>query len=118
MTQGFKSNGKTRTRLELNCTKLDVKDLLKNMIVQLGIYHFHVRQYQWINWARKIDLVMSDPEICRIFCTDVGAALDVCASENDNYRVDNHAVICIFFAITNWRRLYYQNYNKWYRMRQ
>ena len=82
------------------------------MIIQLGIFRIHVGQYQWVNWARKLDLVMFNPELCRVFCTDFGVTLDLYASEKDNDSVDNHAVICIFNVLTNWRQVRYHNKNK------
>ena len=54
-------------------------------------------------------MITSDPETCRVFCTDFGSAVVLSASEQDNSSVDNHAVICIFFVITNWRRVRYLN---------
>ena len=73
--QGFKSNGTSRTQLELSRTKLAVKDVLKKMIMQLGICRLHVGQYQWINHARRLDLIMSNPDVSRVICTDFGALL-------------------------------------------
>ena len=110
--QGFKSNRTRQTQLELSCTKLAVKDVLKKMIVQLGICRLHVGQYQWINHARKPNLVMSNPDVSCVICTDFGATLDLHASEKDNSSVDNHAVICIFFVLSDWRKVRYFNEHK------
>ena len=99
--QGFKSNGTSRTQLEFSRTKLAVKDVLKNMIIQLGICRLHVGQSQWINHVRRLDLIMSNPDVSRVICTDFGATLDLHACETDNSSVDNHAVICIFFVLTD-----------------
>ena len=101
--QEFKSNGTSHTHLELNRKNLTVKEILKKMTIQLGMCRLHVRQYQWINWARKLDLVMSNPELCRVLCTNFGATLDLCTSEKYNCSVENHAIICIFFVLTHWR---------------
>ena len=40
--------------------------------------------------------------------TDFGATLDLCASKKDNCSVDNHAILCIFFVLTNWRKVKYK----------
>ena len=39
--------------------------------------------------------------------TDFGASLDLCAAEKDNSSVNNHAVVCIFFVLLNWRKVNY-----------
>ena len=51
---------------------------------------------------------MSDADKHRVICTDFGATLDLCASEKDNCSVDNHAVLCIFFVLSNWRKVKYK----------
>ena len=50
---------------------------------------------------------MSDPDWCQIICTSFDAILDLCAAEKDNSSINNHAVIRIFFVLTNWRNVRY-----------
>ena len=103
-----------------------MKDVLRKMIMQLEICCLHVGQYQWINHAQRLDLIMSNPDVSCVICTDFGATLDLHACEKDNISVDNHAVICILFVLTDWRRVRYfiedkrvwdetivNNYDKW-----
>ena len=33
--------------------------------------------------------------------------LDLCAVEKDNISVNNHTVVCIFFVLSNWRKVNY-----------
>jgi hypothetical protein len=58
---------------------------------------------------RKIDLLMSNGDICRVICTDFSATLDLGASEIDNSSVNNHAVIAIFLVNRDWRKAKYKN---------
>eukprot|EP00957_Ditylum_brightwellii_P039044 2950912-Ditylum_brightwellii.AAC.1 len=51
---------------------------------------------------------MSHADTHRVFCTYFGATLDLRASETDNCSVDNHAILCIFFVLTNWREVQYE----------
>ena len=44
---------------------------------------------------------MSDAETTHVICSDFGATLDLGADEKDNCSIDNHAVINIFFVISN-----------------
>ena len=63
---------------------------------------------------KNIDLVMSKPDTHRVLCTDFGATPDLFASEKDNSSVNNHAVLCIFFVLSNWRNVKYKKQeNKW-----
>ena len=52
---------------------------------------------------------MSDADITRVILTDFGATLDLRAAETDNSSADNHAVNCIMFVLTNWRKVTYYN---------
>jgi hypothetical protein len=54
---------------------------------------------------RSIDLIMSDPNIHRVICTDFGATLDLMAAEKDNCSINNHAVICICLVSYDWRKV-------------
>jgi hypothetical protein len=99
--QGLKKDGKVNTQLELTRTQLPVEEVMVKLLAQLVIYRSHVGRYRWINHCRKLDYIMSDPDRFRIICTDFGATLDLCAAEKDNSSVNSHAVICIFFILTN-----------------
>ena len=103
------SNGKQNTQLELSLGKLPVNIVMKKLMDQLVICRKHVGEMRWINFTRKLDLTMSNPEVCRVICTDFGATLDLHASEKDNSSIDNHAVICIFFVAHKWRRVTFKN---------
>ena len=50
---------------------------------------------------------MHDPNTTRTIMTDFGATLDLYAAEKDNSSVNNHAVVCIFFVLSNWRKVNY-----------
>ena len=102
--QGMK-NGKQNTQLELSLTQLPVNLVMKKMIGQLVKCRRHVGEMRWINCNRKVDIAMSNANTTRVICTDFGATLDLSASEKDNSSVDNHAVICIFFVIYDWRNV-------------
>ena len=52
---------------------------------------------------------MSNPDTTKLFFTDFGATLDLSAMETGNSSVDNHAVICVFFVLTNWRPVKFYN---------
>ena len=82
---------------------------MKRMQSQFEICKLHQAEYKWNNHARQLDLTMSDPATTRIICTDFEATLDVRAVKKDNCFVDNHAVICIFFVIHNWREVEFIN---------
>lgn len=69
------------------------------LIKSLEQHEKHVGQYQWINYATKLDLITSDRTITRIILTGFGATLDLSAAEKDNSCVlDNHSIICIFLC--------------------
>ena len=55
---------------------------------------------------------MSNPDVSCVICTNFGATLDLHACEKDNSSVDNHAVICIFFVLSDWRKVRYFNEDK------
>ena len=99
--QGFKKNGQQNTQLELGLSKCAVKDVVIKLVKSLEINRLHQAEYEWRNWMRKIDLTNSHPDIHRIIYTDFGATLDLSAIEKDNCSVNNHAVVCILFVVTN-----------------
>jgi len=103
--QGVKKNGQANTQLELSRTIVPVNEAMDKMMKQLVTCIQHVGEYRWRNHIKKLDLTMSNPLHTRVICTDFGATLDLSAIEKDNSSVDNHAVICIFFVLTNWRRV-------------
>ena len=51
----------------------------------------------------RLDLMMSDPDRHGVTRNDFGATLDLGAVEKGNRSVDNHAVMCIFFVVSDWR---------------
>jgi hypothetical protein len=104
-----KNTGKQNTQLELGLSTLSVANVVKKMVTQLDICRIHQYEYEWRNQMRNRDLIMSHPDLHRVLFTDFGATLDLCAAEKDNSSVNNHAVICIFFVITNWRHVTYKN---------
>lgn len=106
--QGKNKQGKQNTQLELGNTVLPVREVVSRLITKLNVLRQHQAQYEWRNHMRKLDLVMGDPDVHRAICTDFGATLDLGAMEKDNSSVNNHAVICIFFVLTNWRRVKFQ----------
>ena len=55
---------------------------------------------------------MSDDETTRVYCTDFGATLDLMSSEKDNLSINNHAVICIFMVVHNWRTVKFKRKGK------
>ena len=52
---------------------------------------------------------MSHPDKHRVICTGFGATLDLGSVEKGNCSVDNHAVMCIFFVVSNWREVKFTN---------
>eukprot|EP00957_Ditylum_brightwellii_P192632 14667088-Ditylum_brightwellii.AAC.1 len=53
-------------------------------------------------------MTMSNAEKHHALCTNFGSTLDLFASEKDNSSVDNHAALCIFFVLSNWRNVKYK----------
>ena len=60
----------------------------------------------------KLDMFMPNSNTTRAIFTDLGVTLDLKATETDNSIIDNHAVICIFFVLTNWRPVDFYNTSK------
>ena len=83
-----------------------MKTILQKFIDQLAIVRVHQVQYKWVNHGRKLDFTMSN-NVTQVRATDFGATLNLRASETDNYSVDNHAVICILFVLSDWRVVKY-----------
>ena len=111
--QGTK-NGKQNTQLELGQRRYKVREIISKMVTKLNQCRLHQAEYEWRGWMKKIDFVMSNSDHHRVICTDFGATLDLFASEKDNSSVNNHAVLCIFFVLYNWRRVkYMKNENEW-----
>ena len=106
--QGTK-NGKQNTQLELGSNRYKVCEVLHKVMKQLrNANRPHQAQYEWKGWMRKIDMLMSHPYQHRIICTNFGATLDLFAMEKDNSSVNNHAVLCIYFVLTNRRKVSYE----------
>ena len=57
---------------------------------------------------RQIDMQMINHDKHHIICTDFGATLDLAVAEKDNCSVDNHAVLAIYFVLSNWRTVKYK----------
>ena len=109
--QGNKRDGTPNTQLEVSISNREVRDIVSKLRKQLQVCRHHQVNYQWRNTMRNIDCTMSDPEKDRIICTDFGATLDLRGAEADNCSVDNHAVVCIFFVLMNWRKVQYKRKN-------
>ena len=102
--QGSK-NGKQNTQLELGKRRYKVHVILSKLIDQLEKCRLHQAQYEWRGWMKNIDLTMSKPNIHQALCTDFGVMLDLFGLEKENSSVDNHAFLCIFFVLSNWRNV-------------
>ena len=63
---------------------------------------------EWSNWQRKLDVKESNKNT-RVILTDFSASLDLRARMTDNCSVDNHAVLDIFFCLSNFRQVQLQN---------
>ena len=107
--QGKTKSGNLRTQLELTRSVLPVEVVLAKLVEQAEVCRLHQAQYQWINHARKLDFVMSNSSNTRVTATDFGAMLSLYASKKDNCSVDNHAVVCIFFVLSDWRVVQYKS---------
>ena len=107
--QGKKKNGEPNTQLELSHTMLPVNEVFEKMINHFEVCRQHVGEKEWKSHVKKIDSIMSHPDKTRVICTDFGATLDLRAKETDNSSVDNHAVVCIFFVLTEWRTVEFLN---------
>ena len=98
--QGYKS-GKQNTQLEVQNRQCKVEDVLDKLVASLDVCRKHQTQYEWKNWMRRLDMEMSSADTHRVICTDFGATLDLSAAEKDNCSVDNHAVLAIYFVLSN-----------------
>ena len=101
-------NGKKNTQLEVQNRRYKVNEVIKKLEDSLQICRKHQAAYEWKTWMRQIDMQMSNPDKHRIICTDFGATLDLAAAEKDNCSVDNHAVLAIYFVLSNWRAVKYE----------
>lgn len=99
------SNGKQNTQLELGLHHEPVKVVVEKLKQQLEILIRHKTEHRWKAHSLKLDTVMSNSLTTRVFETDFGATLDLDAAKKDNCSVANHAVFCIFFVISNWRKV-------------
>ena len=106
--QGIKKNGTQNTQLEVSLSILPVSEIVEKLHNQLEICREHMAEYEWKNTMRKIDCTMGNPNQHRVICTDFGATLDLRGAETDNCSVNNHAVVCIFYVLTNWRSVKYK----------
>jgi len=102
------SNGKQNTQLEVQNRRYKVPEVLKKFVDALDKCRAHQASYEWKNWMRKLDMEMGDADMHRVICTDFGATLDLSAAEKDNCSVDNHAVLAIYFVLSNWRTVKYK----------
>ena len=59
---------------------------------------------EWSNWQRKLDVKESNKNT-RVILTDFSASLDLRARITDNCSVDNHAVLNIFFCLSNFQQV-------------
>ena len=105
--QGFTS-GKQNTQLEVQNRQCKVKDVIDKLVASLDVCCKHQTQYEWKNWMRRLDMEMSSADTHRVICTDFGATLDLSAAKKDNCSVDNHAVLAIYFVLSNWRMVKYK----------
>ena len=75
---------------------------------------------------KKLDIVISNANKCRVLVIDFGKTLDLFALEKDNSSIDNNSIIYIFFIIKNQGKVFFinstigavnkiivNNYNKW-----
>ena len=99
--EGLKKDGKANAQLELTRTQIPVEEVMVKLLAQLVQCRLHAGRYQRTNYCRKLDYTMSHPDHVRIICTIFCATLALCAAEKDNSSVHNHAIICIFFVLTN-----------------
>ena len=85
-----------------------MKEVLQKFVDAINVCQKHQAEYEWKGWMRKIDMTMCNPDKHRVICIDFGATLDLCAAELDNCSVNNHAVVCILFVLSNWRKVKYK----------
>ena len=105
--QGF-SNGKQNTQLEVGTRCYQVTEVLQKLTDTLNVCCTHQASYKWKGWMQKVDMVMSNADKHCVICTDFRATLDLCASKKYKCSFDNHAILCIFFVLTNWRKVKYK----------
>lgn len=103
--------GQGNSQRELTEKHLKLKDVIKNMCDKLAECREHVAEYEWINHCRKLHLTMSNPNKVRCILTDFAATPNLRAAKADNCSVDNHAVLCVMYAVHNWRVVKYKNKN-------
>ena len=82
---------------------MPVKEVVQKLTLQLNTMRVHIAQYEWRNQMIRRDHTMSNSDMHCILFTDFGATLDLMAVEKENSSVNNYAVICNFFACSNWR---------------
>ena len=75
--QGVNKQGKQNTQLELGIQKVAVRDVVQRLKDALEVCRVHQAQYEWRDTIRKVDQQMSDPNLHRVMCTDIGATLDL-----------------------------------------
>ena len=102
------TTGRQNMQLEVQSRRYEVSEVLKKLEDALAISRKHQGEYEWKGWMRKIDMEMCNPDKHRVICTDFGATLDLSAAEKDNCSVNNHAVIAIYFVLSNWRTVEYK----------
>ena len=56
--------------MQLEQKKLTMKVVVNKYIMKLGECHKHVAEYEWMNHSHVLDLVISNPEMRHILCTD------------------------------------------------
>lgn len=55
------------------------------------------------------DLMISEPNIQHVICTNFGATLDLGDLEKGNCFVGNHSMMPIFFVVSNWQAVEFKN---------
>ena len=78
--QGLTKQGKQNTQLELGLQKVAVRYVVQRLKDALEACREHQAQYKWRNTIRKVDHIMSDPNLHRVICTDFGAKVDLSAA--------------------------------------
>ena len=85
-------------------TKMKVSELVQKFKVALEAYVPHCIEKDWLNRARKLGMKTMSENTIQIF-TDFSAMMDLTPNKTDNCHVDNHAVLAVYFVLTNPRKL-------------
>ena len=101
-----RSGGKDQ--LEPVAKELPINQLWEKMILQLEEARVSEVRSSWSNHMRKLDIHCSNKQT-RVVLTDFSASLNLQARMADNCSVDNHAVLDIFFVLTDFREVTLSN---------